>query len=86
MTAPAGTPFQIEFDNKDASVPHNVVDPPIAAGAEVFKGEIFPGPAKRVYDVPGARRRDVRLRLHRPSEHDRHVDGPVREPRWRRPR
>jgi len=51
LTAPAGTPFQIEFDNKDASVPHNV-DIHDASGAEVFKGEIFPGPAKRVYDVP----------------------------------
>jgi len=51
LTAPAGTPFQIEFDNKDASVPHNV-DIHDASGTEVFKGEIFPGPAKRVYDVP----------------------------------
>ena len=50
-TPVAPSPFQIEFDNKDASVPHNV-DIHDASGTEVFKGEIFPGPAKRVYDVP----------------------------------
>jgi cytochrome c oxidase subunit 2 len=53
LTAPAGKPFQIAFDNKDASVPHNVAihkDSP--TGDEVFKGDIFSGPAKHVYDVP----------------------------------
>ena len=43
--APAGAPFQIAFDNKDAGVPHNVAihkDSP--TGEEVFKGEIFNGP------------------------------------------
>ena len=28
VTVTAGTSFQIEFDNKDAGVPHNVDDPP----------------------------------------------------------
>ena len=53
LTAPADKPFQIVFDNKDAGVPHNVAihkDSP--TGAEVFKGEVFTGPAKRTYDVP----------------------------------
>jgi cytochrome c oxidase subunit 2 len=53
VTAPANTPFQIVFDNKDSGVPHNVAihkDSP--TGQEVFKGEVFNGPAKRTYDVP----------------------------------
>jgi plastocyanin len=52
-TAPADTPFQVQFENKDAGVPHNVAlrlgD---VNGAELFKGEVFPGIATRVYDVP----------------------------------
>jgi cytochrome c oxidase subunit 2 len=53
VTAPAGAPFQIVFDNKENGVPHNVAihrDSP--TGEEVFKGEIFSGPGKRTYDVP----------------------------------
>lgn len=53
LTAPADRPFQVEFDNKDNGVPHNVAihkDSP--TGAEVFKGEIFNGPDKRTYEVP----------------------------------
>ncbi len=53
LSAPAGVPFQIEFDNKDAGVPHNVAihkDSP--TGEVVFKGDIFNGPEKRTYDVP----------------------------------
>ena len=48
LTAAADKPFQIDFDNKDAGIPHNVAihkDSP--TGEEVFKGEIFPGPSKR---------------------------------------
>jgi len=53
LQAPAGAPFKIEFDNKDAGIPHNVtIHEGSPSGAEVFKGEIFPGPAKRTYDVP----------------------------------
>ena len=53
LEAPADTPFQIEFDNQDASVPHNVaIHEGSPTGAEVWKGEIFPGPAKKTYDVP----------------------------------
>jgi cytochrome c oxidase subunit 2 len=53
LEAPAGTPFSIEFDNKDAGVPHNVsIHKDSASGEEVFKGDIFPGPAQKTYDVP----------------------------------
>jgi cytochrome c oxidase subunit 2 len=53
LTAPANTPFKIAFDNKDAGVPHNVaIHQGSPTGAEVFKGEIFPGPATKTYDVP----------------------------------
>ncbi len=53
VTAPAGKPFQISFDNKDAGTPHNVaIHVGDAGGAELFKGEIFNGVATQVYDVP----------------------------------
>jgi cytochrome c oxidase subunit 2 len=53
LSAPADQPFQIEFDNKDTGVPHNVtIHRDSATGEEVFKGDIFPGPAKRIYAVP----------------------------------
>ncbi len=53
VKAPASTPFQISFENKDAGTPHDVVihlgD---AGGAELFRGEIFNGVETRVYNVP----------------------------------
>lgn len=53
VTAPAGTAFQIAFDNKDAGTPHNIaIHKDNASGAEVFKGEIVTGPVTRTYDVP----------------------------------
>ena len=53
LTAPANTPFQIEFDNKDNGVPHNVaIHQGSPTGQEVFRGEIFSGVAKKTYDVP----------------------------------
>ncbi len=53
LQAPADTPFKITFDNKDASIQHNVsIHEGSATGTEVFKGEIFAGPAQRTYDVP----------------------------------
>jgi cytochrome c oxidase subunit 2 len=53
LTAPADTPFQIEFDNQDPQIPHNVaIHEGSPTGPEVFQGEIFPGPAKKTYDVP----------------------------------
>lgn len=53
LTAPANTPFQVSFENKDAGVPHNVsLHLGDTNGAELFKGEIFNGVATRVYNVP----------------------------------
>ena len=53
LSAPADAPFQIEFDNQDASIDHNVaIHEGSPTGPEVFKGEIFPGVAKKTYDVP----------------------------------
>jgi cytochrome c oxidase subunit 2 len=53
LSAPADTPFQIEFDNQDPSIPHNVaIHEGSPTGPEVFRGEVFPGPAKKTYDVP----------------------------------
>jgi plastocyanin len=53
LTAPAGTPFQIQFQNKDAGVPHNVsLHQGGSTGAELFKGTIFNGVETRTYDVP----------------------------------
>ncbi len=47
------TPFNIDFKNKDAGTPHNVaIHQGSPTGPEVFKGEIFPGVAEKVYDVP----------------------------------
>jgi plastocyanin len=51
LSAPAGTPFKIDFENKDAGIPHNV-EIKDAGGTSVFQGEIFNGVDKRVYDVP----------------------------------
>ncbi|MFL5645565.1 MAG: cupredoxin domain-containing protein [Chloroflexota bacterium] len=53
LTAPAGTPFQVKFENKDAGIPHNVaLHQGGSTGAELFKGEIFNGVETRTYDVP----------------------------------
>ena len=53
LQAPADTPFKLDFDNQDASVPHNLaIHEGSPTGPEVWKGEIFPGPAKKTYDVP----------------------------------
>ena len=37
--------------NEDAGIPHNV-EIKDSAGASVFKGEVFPGVATSVYQVP----------------------------------
>ena len=51
VSAPAGTPFTIHFDNKDAGIPHNIeiLD---ASGMQMFKGDIVTGPAQADYQVP----------------------------------
>ncbi len=53
LTAKADAPFQIDFKNQDAGTPHNVsIHKDSPTGQEVFKGEIFPGVAEKLYDVP----------------------------------
>jgi plastocyanin len=53
VDAPAGVPFKIDFDNKDAGTPHNIVihrgDP---NGEAVFTGATFNGVAITTYEVP----------------------------------
>jgi mono/diheme cytochrome c family protein/plastocyanin len=51
LEAPADEAFNIEFDNGDAGIPHNVAIHD-AGGAAVFTGEIFPGVATKTYNVP----------------------------------
>jgi plastocyanin len=51
ITAPANTPFQIDFDNEDASTQHNIFIND-AGGSAVFKGDVFAGVAHKTYDVP----------------------------------
>jgi plastocyanin len=51
IKAPANTPFQIDFDNEDASTQHNVQIKD-AGGTEVFNGQVFAGVAHKTYDVP----------------------------------
>ena len=50
LTAPAGADFTIEFDNKDAGMPHNI-EIKDSSGTSVFKGDIITGPAKATYVV-----------------------------------
>jgi plastocyanin len=51
LSAPAGQPFTFEFVNQDAALPHNV-EIKGADGSSVFRGEVFTGPASRVYEIP----------------------------------
>jgi plastocyanin len=51
IQAPAGQPFNIEFDNQDQGTPHNIAIRD-ASGADVFKGTIVTGPQKTTYQVP----------------------------------
>ena len=52
VTVAAGTPFQIQFENKDPGTPHNVaIHTGGATGPEIFKGQIFNGIETRAYDV-----------------------------------
>ena len=51
VTVPAETAFTIEFDNQDAwsRTTSQIKD---GAGAQVFKADVFPGVAKRSFEVP----------------------------------
>ena len=53
VTAPANTPFQVVFENKDPGTPHNIsLRLGDANGSELFKGAVFNGVETRTYDVP----------------------------------
>jgi cytochrome c oxidase subunit 2 len=53
ITAPADTPFKINFENKDPSTPHDIaIRKDSVTGEEVFKGATFSGVATKTYDVP----------------------------------
>jgi plastocyanin len=53
LTAPAGAPFTIAFDNQD-TVQHNVqiFDNPDFGGTPLFDGDLVTGPAQVAYEVP----------------------------------
>ena len=51
FTAPAAKPFTIAFMNSDAGTPHDI-EIEDASGNNVFKGDIFPGVATKIYQVP----------------------------------
>lgn len=54
FSVPAETPFRIEFDHRDAKIPHNVaLYDSGPKGAPLFRGEIVIGPTVVTYDVPG---------------------------------
>ena len=51
-TAPADKPFTINFENRDAGIPHNIsIRDGGATGPELWKGDIFPGVESRIYQV-----------------------------------
>ena len=50
LTVPANQAFSIAFDNQDVGVPHDVSIKD-GTGSIVYKGETFPGIAKKTYDV-----------------------------------
>jgi plastocyanin len=51
LEGPAGQPFQIEFDNQDAGIPHDI-EIQDGSGALLFVGDTINGPAKVTYSVP----------------------------------
>jgi plastocyanin len=51
VSAPAGTGFDLHFNNKDAGIPHNV-EIKDANNQSVFKGDIVTGPKETDYKVP----------------------------------
>jgi plastocyanin/mono/diheme cytochrome c family protein len=51
VTAPAGKAFVIDFDNEDASTPHNIQIKD-STGAVKFQGDTFSGVATKAYQVP----------------------------------
>jgi len=53
LTVPAGVPFEIAFDNRDAGQQHNVAifDNPDFSGTPVFEGDLVSGPGQTTYRV-----------------------------------
>ena len=52
LVAPAGEPFEINFDNQDAGIPHNVaIYTDSSAATSLFVGETFNGVDQRAYAV-----------------------------------
>jgi plastocyanin len=51
LSAPAGSPFTIEFDNQDPNVPHNVDIEAEGQTTPLFEGELITGVAKATYSV-----------------------------------
>ena len=53
LTVPAGVPFEIAFDNRDAGQQHNVAiyDNPDFSGTPEFEGDLVAGPAQTTYRV-----------------------------------
>ena len=51
VSAPAGVPFVIHFDNKDAGIPHDI-EIKDSMGMVVFKGDIVTGVTQVDYQVP----------------------------------
>ena len=54
IEAPAGEPFTIVLDNRDAGVQHNiqVFEGPEVAGSPTFSGELITGPSQIEYQIP----------------------------------
>jgi plastocyanin len=53
LIVPAGRPFDLVFDNKQAGVPHNVkIGDSAAMATVIFDGEVITGPAQITYHVP----------------------------------
>ena len=54
LSAPAGKPFAIDFDNQDAGIQHDVqiFDNGDFTGTPLLNGEIVTGPAKVTYEAP----------------------------------
>jgi plastocyanin len=51
LEVPAGRAISLVFENRDGA-PHNVSITQAGAALPLFVGEIFGGPAARVYEVP----------------------------------
>ena len=81
LQAPAGQPFTIDFKNDDDGRPAQRRDPGRHAARSRSRATTITGaardPATRSPPLAGRR---LHVRLHRPSEHDRHPHGPVGAP------